>query len=239
MLCYPNVRGELETLERVCAGASIGRYGDGELKLMLGRDCVSQRADPKLQRELCDLLYMKETTALMGIPTLDKRSPKYGNWEKLSHKFCTFLRPEREYYSAFISRPDSAPWTNTPEFFDMVEGLWKGQAVVFVGNNERSLKKEFLLQTGATKVTWVPCPYRDAYTAINRIEREVMELEAQRVILCAGPTATCLAERLAKKGKHAIDLGHIGMFWRRYEEIPNWKEQREINAATGTVEKNP
>lgn len=217
MIVYPSVVGELDTLNLVCEGASIGRYGDGELKLMLGRDCVSQKFEPKLQAELQDLLDAKTTSALMGIPTLSLMSPKYGNWFRLSHKFLPFLRESRRYYSSFITRPDSAPWTNTKEFFDKVQSLWVDQHVVFVGNNERSLKKEFLLQTGASKVSWVPCPYRDAYTAINRIEREVMEIDAKRVLLCAGPTATCLAERLAKKGKHAIDLGHIGMFWRRYE----------------------
>ena len=236
---YPPVHDEMMTLERVCAGASIGRFGDGELKLLRGLDCVSQKADKKLQAELKGLLASETTTALMGIPTLNKESPKYKNWEKLSHKFAPFLRDKREYYSAFISRPDSAPWTNTEYFFDMVQGLWKERAVIFVGNNVRSLKKEFLLATGAARVSWVPCPYRDAYTSIGRIEREVMSINTTRVILCAGATATCLAERLAKQGRHAIDLGHIGMFWRRYLEIPNWKEQREINATTGKVEKNP
>lgn len=218
MIEYPKVHEEFETLDRVLAGWSIGRFGDGELKLMLGRDCVSQKADKKLQAELQDLLDAKSTHALMGIPTLDKRSPKYGNWVRITEKFLPFLRTGREYYSAFISRPDSAPWTNTPDYFDKVQSLWKGQRVIFVGNNVRSLKKEFLLETGATHVSWVPCPYRDAYASINRIEREVMEMGTHRVILCAGPTATCLAERLAKQGKHAIDLGHIGMFWRRYAE---------------------
>jgi hypothetical protein len=37
------------------------------------------------------------------------------------------------------------------------------------------------------------------------------------VIICLGPTATVLAERLAKKGVHALDLGHIGMFMRRLD----------------------
>lgn len=239
MIEYPHVVDEFSTVIEVCAGASIGRYGDGELKLMLGRDCVSQRADRRLQAELQDLLDAKSTTALMGIPTLNKESPKFANWHHLSSRFSPFLRAGRTYHSSFISRPDSAPWTNTEKYFDMVQSLWSGKDVIFVGNNVRSLKKEFLEETGAKSVDWVPCPYRDAYATIGHLEKRVMELSAKVVILCVGATATCLAERLAKQGKHAIDLGHIGMFWRRYSEIPTWKEQREINKETGLVEKNP
>jgi len=35
------------------------------------------------------------------------------------------------------------------------------------------------------------------------------------ILLCLGPTATVLAWRLAKRGKWALDLGHIGMFMKR------------------------
>lgn len=239
MNAYPTVRNESDTINRVKCGGSIGRFGDGELKLLMGRDCVSQKACPKLQHELQALLAAKETVAMMGIPNLDPRGPKLANWTKIAPKFIPFLHPGRQYASAFITRPDSAPWINRPEFFDSIQDLWKGKAVTFVGNNVRSLKKEFLLETGATKVFWVPCPYRDAYVSINRIQREVLEAPTDIVIMCAGATATCLAERLAREGKHAIDLGHIGMFWRRFDENYNWKEQREINAETGKVEENP
>jgi hypothetical protein len=49
---YPEVLGERETLEAIHTGRSIARYGDGELRVALGRKCVSQEADENLAREL-------------------------------------------------------------------------------------------------------------------------------------------------------------------------------------------
>jgi hypothetical protein len=55
---------------------------------------------------------------------------------------------------------------------------------------------------------------QNAYAEINRIEAEIMSEPAGPVLMCLGVTATVLAARLAAKGVHALDLGHIGMFRR-------------------------
>lgn len=238
-MSYPKVLGEAETLKRVLAGTSIARFGDGELKLMLGRACVSQKPDILLAVEMQKLL-MHRTHALVAIPTLDKRNPKYESWLKMSQQFRRFTQPEEIYGSSFITRPDNAPWINTKEFFDDIQSLWRGHPVTFVGNGVRSLTADFLLKTGATHVDWVLSPYRDAYSEIDRLMKEVLATDNRRVILCVGPTATCMAERLAGEGRHAIDLGHVGMFWRAYEEGRHtFVEQREINIKTNKVEPNP
>jgi hypothetical protein len=43
-----------------------------------------------------------------------------------------------------------------------------------------------------------------------------------RALLCCGATATVLAVDLSARGVHAIDLGHAGMFlrkWRRGDPV--------------------
>lgn len=214
---YPTVVEESPTLDMVLRGHSIARFGDGELKILRGMGCVSQKFNTDLQQELQSIIG-GPTQALIGIPTLDKQSPKYVNWLKLAPRFEPFLHRTKSYYSAFITRPDSAPWCNTPEFFDKVQSLWKGQNVVLVANGKRSLTREFLLQTGARKVEWVECSYKDSYEQITDLHLAAARFRINRVLLCVGPTATCLAERLARTGYHAVDLGHIGMFWRAYNE---------------------
>lgn len=236
---YPTVRSEEETMARVLGGASIARYGDGEFKIAAGNGCVSQEPDKKLMLELREILARTNTRCIVGIPRLDPRSPKITNWRKYEGKYPRFLTSAIDYYSAFITRPDSAPWINTKDFFDQIESLWRGQRVTLVCNGVRSLTPEFLMKTGAAQVDWVECPYRDAYRAIDKLEAEILAIPNKRVLLCAGPTATCLASRLSKP-KHAIDLGHIGMFWRAYEDGRfAFIEQREINRETNKVEPNP
>lgn len=215
---YPKVIGEFETLRLVCVGHSIARFGDGEFKIAKGGACVSQVADPKLSQELREILVGSNKGALIvGIPTMDPDGPKAGQWARYKNIYPRLLNPKKVYHSAFITRPDSAPWIDTPTYFDEMESLWRDKEVALVGCGERSLKEDFLYETGAKKVFFVKCARRDAYADIDALEAAVVLTGAKTAILCAGPTATCLAARLSKK-LHAIDLGHVGMFWRRYEK---------------------
>lgn len=213
---YPSVFDEHVTLDEVLKGKSIARFGDGEFKIAKGGSCVSQISNPKLAEELSQILLAKDAQCLIGIPTMDPKGPKIRNWERYKHIYPRQLSPKKQYYSAFITRPDSAPWINTEEFFDKIQSLWVGKAVALVGCEERSLSTKFLIETGAATVFHVRCPRRDAYAQIDEIEQACLRSGMSRVILCAGPTATCLAMRLSRKAMHAVDLGHIGMFWRRY-----------------------
>ncbi len=249
---YPHVLSEEETLDNVLRGASIGRYGDGEMNIARGGNCVSQIKNPALAAELKLILggtlHKHASNFIVGIPRLDSRSPKFENWKKQARYFQELVveRPPKHfiYGSSFITRPDSAPGINTKDYFDAVESLWRGQTVILVGNGKRSLTKQFLEETGAKGVGWIECPYRDAYASAGSIYKSVTQLaqacSIKRVLLCCGPTATILADKLAGAGLHAIDLGHIGMFWRRYLDTKNpiHVEQREINKQTGKVEPN-
>jgi hypothetical protein len=212
---YPTVRSEEETLREVLAGRSIARYGDGEFKLVGGSDCVSQVASKELATELAMIL-KSQGDCLIGIPRLDKRSPKIGNWKKYERIYPRYLSDSKVYYSAFISRPDSAPWINTPMFYDDVEALWTGQEIALVYGTDRSLSADFPAMRSAAKVHSIPCARRDAYAQIGELTEAVIGTGAKRAILCCGATATCMAWRLANRGIHAVDLGHIGQYWRPY-----------------------
>lgn len=214
---YPKVRTEWETLKEVVNGKSIARFGDGEFKIASGGQCVSQERSPALSRELTSILLGNNPRCLVGIPTMDQAGPKFGKWARYKNIYPRQLSPKKQYWSAFISRPDSAlAEANTPEYFDLIESLWRGKMVTLVGCGERSLTRDFLMETGAGAVAEVACPRRDAYRVIDDLERQCAAAGNTVVLLCAGPAATCLADRLSKKGAHAIDIGHIGMFWRAY-----------------------
>lgn len=234
ILQYPRVLSEEETLARVLSGHSIARFGDGEFKIAAGNGCVSQIADKRLQAELQEVLLLPRHRCLVAIPRLDPRSPKIENWSKYKDKYPRFLTSTKEYGSAFITRPDSAPWIFTREFYDGLRSLWRGQTVVLVSGSDRSLTPDFLMRTGATGVVHVECARRDAYAQIGELETKILNAGPDRVILCCGPTATCLAWRLSEHGVHAVDLGHVGMFWFNDEEKPKWMRSRsEKNLDSG------
>jgi hypothetical protein len=213
---YPDVVEEWATLLAVLDGKSIARYGDGEFNLVRGGNCVSQRKVPGIQTELKNILHSKDDNLLVAIPRLDSRSPKNVNWTKCCSHYGSYLSFRKRYYSAFITRPDSAPWIATPSYFDLVESLWDGKDITMVYGSQRSLSVDFVPMRLAKSITVVEADYAHTYPKIDAIERQVRRAGNKVVLLMCGPTATCLAARLAGDF-HAIDLGHIGMWWRAYD----------------------
>jgi hypothetical protein len=204
------ILGERETLAK-CKTHSIARFGDGELRLAIGGSAVSQKADPRLALELRQILRDEAPGLLVGLPNFEK-TPRQDVWAKYRKgKFAPLYVNGREYASSFITRPDSAPWIDTPEYWTAVRQLWSEREVVLIAGDKKSITPELL--SGASSVRTIAAPPKNAFAEVGRIEREVGK-HTDLVILCLGATATVLASRLHRRGIHALDLGHVGMFMR-------------------------
>lgn len=206
---YPSVLGEIETLDLVLSGVSLARYGDGELALCAERGIPCQRFDPRLSDRLREILHRPGDCAV-GVPNIRSATPKAAYWYKYERSARFYWN--RDYVSAFVTRPDSAPWIDTPEYWAKVEQLWVGQHVTLVRGGKRSFTADDLV--GAASVNEIIAPREHAWADYV----ELMELigTPQRVLLCLGPTATVMAVDLCAKGVHAIDAGHLGMFYRKH-----------------------
>ncbi len=218
MKSYPRVLDELETMRVVASGRSIARYGDGELK-MAGRAAgiKSQQWHPELQQRLVEIL-KASGDCLVGIPNIHSDTPKTEFWPK--YKWASELLVDRQYVSSFITRPDSAPWINTAEYWDLLESLWKDRDVTLVRGSSKSLVSDDLIGTART-VREVLAPRQHAWAEYESLLERIGTPE--RVLICLGPTATVMAVDLCAKGVHAIDLGHVGMFRRKHESgDPLW-----------------
>lgn len=202
--------GEFETID-LCRTHSIARYGDGELRVAVGGSAVSQQGDKRLAHELRAILRDDVPGLLVGVPNFDQTPCKH-NWSRYREgKFAPLFDKGRTYASSLITRPDSAPWIDRPAYWHRVRELWRGQDVVLVSGDHKSLTPDMLIDAASVRV--VTGPRKHAYAEIDRIEREIGTPQGM-VIMCLGCTATVLASRLHKRGVHALDLGHIGMFMR-------------------------
>ena len=208
---YPHVLGELDTLRLVADGRSLARYGDGELNLCRGARAKAQSFDVKLSWRLQAALHYSGD-CLIGIPNLHSLTPKGEFWDKYRETGAGLLS-FHQYVSAFVTRPDSAPWVDTPEYWALVESLWLGQRVTLVRGNARSLTAADLHGADVTEVIG---PAEDAWGQYDYLLKVVLATNPTRVLLCLGPTATVMAVDLCAKGIHAIDLGHLGMFLRKH-----------------------
>lgn len=202
------ILSEQQTLE-ACRNLSIARFGDGELRLATGGHAISQQANAKLRAELVAILE-EYRGYVVGIPRFDA-TPNTTNWAKYEDQPFRRLYRQDCYGSAFITRPDSAPWIDTPEYWDQVRGLWRGRDVTLVTGNDKSLTAAMMPE--ARTVRTLRGPERDAYVMVDQLQEELANYPGL-VVLCLGAAATVLAARLARRGVHALDLGHMGMFMR-------------------------
>lgn len=207
---YPRVLGEFETIRKVAEGFSLARFGDGELKMIYGAGYSREPGNPEIAAELAKILLEPADRCLPAIPTMDSRGPKYGNWTRHAERFEIVLDVTRTYYSAFVSRPDSSPWINTREYGELVASIWAGKRAAIVCERKGSMLKTVRMHASRTR--HIQCPRICAYRVIGELEQAVIDAEPDIAILSAGPTATCLANRLAARGIHAVDLGSAGGF---------------------------
>jgi hypothetical protein len=211
---WPTVADERSTLETLLQGWSLARFGDGEFKSAYGREQSWQPPSAALAAELREVLWNPAPRCAVGIPTMDERGPKIALWRRLEPKMLPLLNAGIPYGSAFIGRPDHAPWIIGDEKFirDLVS-LWRGKVVAAVycpgsigGKISRAARQTRMMLR-------VECPELDAYSVIDRLEDQCLEARrngAELVLISCGVTATCLANRLARQGMQAIDVGTLG-----------------------------
>lgn len=229
---YPHVLGELETMRLVCEGRSLARFGDGELK-MAGHNASikSQVADDALSLRLGAIL-ADSGDCLVGIPNIHAVIDQQVSDQKVEHwsKYLSYHRrlSDRAYVSAFVTRPDSAPWIDTPEYWALIESLWVGQDVTLVRGSGKSLVAADLVD--AATVTEILAPKQHAWAVYDQLLERIGR--PKRALLCLGPTATVMAVDLCARGVHAIDLGHVGMFIRKHRRgEPMWLTKEDRVAA--------
>lgn len=215
---YPHVLVERETLELILTGRSIARFGDGELKMaerVVG--IKSQVANETLSARLKEIL-LDSGDCLVGIPNIHAVIEAHVSDQKVEHwsKYLAYrtLLADREYVSAFITRADSAPWINTPEYWHAFEQLWLDQDVTIVRGSGKSLTTDDLV--GANTVTEIITDRQHAWAKYDEILARILSVNPRRVLLGLGPTATVLAVDLCARGIHALDLGHSAMFIRKF-----------------------
>lgn len=225
MSTYPQVLSECKTLARVVAGESLARYGDGEFKMAdrLSANIKSQDNHPDLHRRLAEILH-ESGECMIGIPNIRSDTPKVEFWGR--HMAFAPLLADRPYASSFITRPDSAPWINVPEYWALLESLWVGQDVTLVRGSGKSFTAERLVAAGAGTVTEILAPRQQAWAEYESLLERIGT--PKRALLCLGPTATVMAVDMCARGVHAIDLGHCGMFYKKHvAHEPMWVTDEE------------
>ena len=203
-------------------GASVVRFGDGEMDLVAGRSIVYQDFDPELSARLREIMSMESNERLMiCLPDvftgLERYSIDAQNFWSLNHlphfleKYKNICRAPW-YGSTFISRPyiDLEDKTPSAGYFAKLKQLWQDKDLLIVeGLTSRSGVGNDLFDR-ARSIKRIICPSRNAYSKLEAIKQAVREHADNCLILTMlGPTAKVLVYDLVQEGYRALDIGHI------------------------------
>ena len=217
----PKVMTMDETMDYIIKRrCSVSRYGDGELKLISGEDIRFQKCNLELSRRLAEILKGNGNTLVCISNIFD--TPNWMNekayeytWRIVAKNrklWTSHLNLEYLYGNAFISRPyfDWKEQTNAIRWFNKLKQIWNNHDIVFIEGCKSRLGYNNDLFQGAKSVKRILCPAQNAYIKYTEILKEAEKQPKEVLFLLAcGPTATILAEDLAKDGYWAIDIGHI------------------------------
>lgn len=217
------IADEWTTIRTILDGQkSIARYGDGEFKLICMAAQITQSPNKAMCARLKEILLSQDPNLLVGVPRLWEKdmnwmpSKKRNFWFKVrkNKTFEYYLDPGKQYYSAFITRPDSAPMIETPEYWELCKKIWEGQRVILLqGEHRRFQDSDIFDRVKNLEIVWGP--EREAWPHRERLLDEMIKKQADLYILSLGPTATVLAADLCEMGCWALDMGHFGVFYNK------------------------
>lgn len=216
------VADEISTVQKIIADkCSIARFGDGELKLCVGKDQMNQRGGKQIRRKLCAILCGNVPNGLLvGIPriydghlgAMGKRKAQF--WATYTEqRFARLYRDDMTYWSAFITRPDSAPAIDNDGYWGLIRRIWGGRNVVYVQGEGREFQQTGIFDN-AKAVSLLFGPRNDAFDKKGPLLNTIMQYPKNALVLLSlGPTATVLAHDVCKRGYQALDIGHLPAFY--------------------------
>ncbi len=185
-------------MTEVAQGTSLARFGHGELLIMARFDAKQQKFDMRLHDELWGI--WTDSPCLIACPPFDPPG-----WEGFLEDCEDILNTRRWYGSSFVSRHDWVPWTE--EYKEVLYSVLEHDIIEVAPYRQQFTSSLF------NSIITIDCGKENSFKKIDKIEASIeRQAKGHLVLLCCGPTATVLADRLARKGIWAVDLGNFGRF---------------------------
>lgn len=236
----PPIMTSEETIRCLDEGKSLGRFGDGEMMLILKQgDLAFQKQDPTLQTRLEAVLTSTEQNFMVGLPRIFTDEDLAGRneesrwfWEQdllatrsewyrridFSHRYAnsTFTRN-------YVTQKDKSA---AESYFMSVKSIWDSRKVLVIEGTKSRVGVGNSLFSNAAEVKRILCPPVNAFDAYAEILARARTVPKDYLVLIAlGPTATVLAYDLYQAGYQAIDIGHLDI---EFEWFLHKSDKREL-----------
>lgn len=235
---------------------SLVRFGDGEIKLIAGREIPFQKPDAVLTARLKEIISGKEEGLLVALPDIFEdlsayvsKSQEFWMEHMLFHRkdYERICRKDIVYQNAFFSRPYIMyrDRSGCSELFSKMKEIWNNQKIVFVEGEISHNGVDVDLFDNVISVERVICPSTQAWNYYEKILETCKKLPKDRLLLVSlGAAGKVLTIDLHKEGYRVLDVGSLdmeyGWFCEKAESkcrVPKHEiSTREENEAAGYYE---
>lgn len=230
----PHIMSSEETINYILNNrCSIGRFGDGELDIMIGVwwQKTFQQYDKKLSRRLKEL--KTNDSFLLCLPdTLNPNvlSDEYLTkqeidfWKTNIHQFEGYWRKLGNGSSAignsFLSR-FYMRYKNKDQCKDYINSLrkiWQSRNIIIIEGEKSRCGVNNDLFDNAKSLKRILCPSTNAFCLYDKILHTALMYGSEDILylIALGHTATVLAWDISKKGYQALDIGHMDIEYEWY-----------------------
>lgn len=219
MSCEETVKYILKT------GCSVSRFGDGELKLISGKNICFQVSTQEIRDRLNQVIGSDKENLLVCIPSVfsdNQLSDQIDSAKKFWKHHLSYCRKywyqylikNKTYGNAFISRcyinVKNKDKEKISEYFTLIKKLWDNKNIIVVEGEKSRLGMGNDLFDNAKSVKRILGPSDQGYSKYNELLEEIKKQDKNSLIFLAlGPTATILPYDLCDLGYQAIDIGNI------------------------------
>lgn len=218
-----NILDAETTVEKINAGKSLIRFGDGEFGIYKGKNIHYQKWSDKL---LCEFEKIKsdfekepdKCPYLLALPKkfmsckgyeLAKKRVYVSSWAQSRYQFKREFDTSLAYGDSFLFEKK-----NKDIYARLFTGDKTARNVIFIHNNE-SFANAFAKQYGKN-VFFVACPSSNAFEQVEAIEECIektitdnsLSKDNVLLVISAGPAGKVIVYRYSNKGYHCIDAGH-------------------------------
>ena len=200
---------------------SVSRLGDGEIKLVAGKDLGFQKYSEELRQRMIEVLTFPIPNHIVCLPDIFQNLEQYvpdasSHWKKhLSYYrkyWYRYINKDRLFFNAFISRCYMMFRNKSDALthFQHLKQLWDRKDIIIVEGEKSRLGVGNDLFDNVCSIKRILGPNVEAFQYYENIFQVINQYPKSYLILLAlGPTATIMAYDLAKKGYQAIDIGHV------------------------------
>jgi glycosyltransferase family protein len=214
-----------ESIELIVANKmSVARFGDGELRWAIGEQpgYFKQEVDDKFSLALQDVLINPAPNTAVGLQrsafghleevTSDNRKAwRYLMW-KYGMRWLDIIPKDHIYVDTNLSRLyiDRENKDEAKDNYQLLKSIWANRNVLMVEGMHTKFGVGNNLLENVASIRRIEGPSENAFSKYSELLNAV-KMYARKddlILIALGPTATILANDLAKDGIQAIDIGH-------------------------------